>query len=54
MSDSWIECGGWRNVGHRLRRRFRELFREVLADTVSAPEEVDGELRYVLEVLSRG
>jgi RNA polymerase sigma-70 factor (ECF subfamily) len=39
---------------HRLRKRFRELFREVLADTVSAPEEVDEELRYVLEVLSRG
>jgi len=39
---------------HRLRKRFRELFREVLADTVSAPEEVDGELRYMLEVLGRG
>jgi len=46
--------GAARVAVHRLRKRFRELFREVLADTVSAPEEVDGELRYVLEVLSRG
>jgi RNA polymerase sigma factor (sigma-70 family) len=39
---------------HRLRRRFREVFREVIAQTISAPQEIDPEVRYVLEVLSHG
>ena len=39
---------------HRLRKRFRELFREVVAETVANPEEVESEMRHVLEVLSRG
>ncbi len=30
---------------HRLRRRFRELFREEVAHTVSSPEEIDDEIR---------
>jgi RNA polymerase sigma-70 factor (ECF subfamily) len=38
---------------HRLRRRFREAFRGVIAETVSTPEEIEPEARYVLEVLSR-
>lgn len=42
-----------RTAVHRLRKRFRELFRQTIADTVSTPEEVDAELGYVLEVLSR-
>jgi RNA polymerase sigma factor (sigma-70 family) len=46
--------GAARVAVHRLRKRFRQHFREVIADTVSAPEEVDEELHYVLEVLSRG
>lgn len=46
--------GAARVAVHRLRKRFRELFREVIADTVSAPEEIDSELRHVIDVLSRG
>ncbi len=38
---------------HRLRKRFREVFREAVAETLSAPEDPDQEVRYVLEVLSR-
>jgi RNA polymerase sigma-70 factor (ECF subfamily) len=38
---------------HRLRRRFRELVRETLAQTVSTPLELDEEMRYLLEVLAR-
>lgn len=30
---------------HRLRRRYRELLREEIAQTVSSPEEVDDEIR---------
>jgi RNA polymerase sigma factor (sigma-70 family) len=39
---------------HRFRKRFREVFRQTIADTVSTPEEVEGELRLVLEILSDG
>jgi len=46
--------GAARVAVHRLRKRFRELFRQTIADTVATPEEADAELRCVLEVLSRG
>lgn len=38
---------------HRLRKRFREAFRAIVADTVSSAEEVEGEMRYVVEILGR-
>jgi RNA polymerase sigma-70 factor (ECF subfamily) len=38
---------------HRLRGRFRELLRASVARTVSAPHEVDDELAYLRELLSR-
>jgi RNA polymerase sigma-70 factor (ECF subfamily) len=37
---------------HRLRRRFGELLREEVAQTVNEPGAVDGELRYLFSVLS--
>jgi len=36
---------------HRLRRRYRELVRAEVALTVSSPDEVDEELRYLLSVI---
>ena len=39
---------------HRARKRFREILRGLVAGTVADPLEVDGELRYLFEVLSRG
>jgi len=45
--------GAARIAVHRLRRRFRESFRAAVADTVSSAEEVDAEMRYVVEVLGR-
>jgi len=36
---------------HRLRRRFGQLLRQEVAQTVSDPEEVDGEIRHMFEVL---
>ena len=36
---------------HRLRRRFRELVKTEIAHTVGEPNEVQSELRYLLEVL---
>jgi RNA polymerase sigma-70 factor (ECF subfamily) len=36
---------------HRLRRRYRELLREEIADTVASPEEVEGEIHYLFTCL---
>jgi RNA polymerase sigma-70 factor (ECF subfamily) len=38
---------------HRLRKRYRELFRQEIADTVSDPAEVESELRFLATVLTR-
>ena len=38
---------------HRLRKRYRDLFRQEIADTVADPAEVESELRYLAEVLTR-
>lgn len=45
--------GAARVAVHRMRKRFREAFRTAVADTVSSGEEVEEEMRYVVEVLSR-
>ncbi len=37
---------------HRLRKRFRELFRDEIAQTVSSPEELEEELKYLMSVLA--
>ncbi len=36
---------------HRLRQRFRQLLRDEVAQTVSRPEEIDGELRHLISVI---
>jgi len=38
---------------HRLRKRFRELIRAELAQTVDTEEDIDTELRYLVEVLAK-
>jgi RNA polymerase sigma-70 factor (ECF subfamily) len=53
---SYAEAGAALNMAedavkvrvHRLRRRCRELLREEVARTVSRPEDVDDELRYLI------
>lgn len=37
---------------HRLRRRYGELLREEIAETVASAEEVDDELRHLMKVLA--
>ena len=37
---------------HRMRRRYRELFREEIAQTVASPGEVEDELKHLFAVLS--
>jgi RNA polymerase sigma-70 factor (ECF subfamily) len=41
-----------RQAVHRLRKRFREVFREEITQTVAAPGEVDEEIRHLLAALS--
>jgi RNA polymerase sigma-70 factor (ECF subfamily) len=38
---------------HRLRKRYRELFRQEIADTVADSGEVESELRFLAAVLTR-
>jgi RNA polymerase sigma factor (sigma-70 family) len=44
--------GAVRVAVHRLRRRYGELVRSEVAQTVTEPGEIDEELRYLLRVLS--
>jgi RNA polymerase sigma factor (sigma-70 family) len=39
---------------HRLRKRYRDLCRQEVADTVADPADVESELRYLAAVLARG
>lgn len=38
---------------HRLRKRYRELFRQEIADTVADPSDVESELCFLAEALSK-
>ncbi len=44
--------GAARVAVHRLRRRYGELFRQAVADTVENLEEIPDEMRHLLQVLS--
>jgi hypothetical protein len=37
---------------HRLRRRYRQLLREEVAQTVASPDEVEAEMRHLINVLA--
>jgi RNA polymerase sigma-70 factor (ECF subfamily) len=43
--------GAAKVAAHRLRKRYLEVLREEIADTVSDPREVDAEIRYLLQAL---
>lgn len=56
LSESYAEAG--RAIGmsegavkvavHRMRRRFRELLEEEIAQTVASPDEIQSEIRYLI------
>jgi DNA-directed RNA polymerase specialized sigma24 family protein len=48
-----MTAGAARVAVHRLRKRYGELLRSEIAQTVSGPEEIDDEMRYLLTVLSQ-
>jgi len=41
-----------RQAVHRLRKRFRDVFRQEIAQTLAAPEEVEEEIRHLLAALA--
>jgi RNA polymerase sigma factor (sigma-70 family) len=45
--------GGARVAVHRMRKRFRQVFRATIAGTVADPLDLDGEIKHVVEILSR-
>jgi RNA polymerase sigma factor (sigma-70 family) len=47
-----ISEGGARSAVHRLRKRFRELFRGTVATTLANPGEIEDEVRHVVRALS--
>jgi RNA polymerase sigma-70 factor (ECF subfamily) len=40
-------------AAHRLRRRYGQLLRSEIAATVSSPDEIDAEIRYLIEIVGR-
>ncbi|MEM7144515.1 MAG: sigma-70 family RNA polymerase sigma factor [Verrucomicrobiota bacterium] len=46
--------GAVRVAVHRLRKRFREIFRAEIAETVADAGDLDGEMRYLAEILAKG
>jgi RNA polymerase sigma factor (sigma-70 family) len=51
-SKTGMNKGAVRVAVHRLRRRFREVFREEIAHTVSGPDEIEAEVHHLLAALS--
>ena len=43
--------GAVKTAVHRLRRRYRQLLRDEIAQTVAGPEEIDEEIQYLLSCL---
>ena len=48
MSDGAVKV-----AVHRLRRRYRDLLREEIAQTVTSPEEADAEIRHLWSAVGR-
>ncbi|RBP45287.1 RNA polymerase sigma-70 factor (ECF subfamily) [Roseimicrobium gellanilyticum] len=53
---SQLDCteGAARVAVHRLRKRFREIFREEIAQTVANEADLEDEIRHLIAVLAQG
>ena len=47
-----MSAGALRVAIHRMRRRYRIILRAEIAETVSTPEEIDEEIRFLRSALS--
>lgn len=52
-SELSMSGGAVRVALHRLRRQYGTVLRQTIAETVERPEDVDRELRYLADVISR-
>jgi RNA polymerase sigma-70 factor (ECF subfamily) len=50
-SAAGMSAGALRMSVLRMRRKFRELLRSEIAETVAKPEEIDDEIRFLLSIL---
>jgi RNA polymerase sigma-70 factor (ECF subfamily) len=48
-----VNEGAARVAVHRLRRRFREIYREEISQTLADGADLDGELRHLAAALAR-
>ncbi len=48
-----VNPGAARTAVHRLRKRFREIFRDEIAQTLAADTDIDAEVRHLVDVLAR-
>jgi len=48
-----MSAGALRVAVHRMRQKYRRILRAEIAETVSLPEEIDDEIRFLLSALSR-
>jgi len=46
-----MSAGALRMSVHRMRRKYRRLLREEITDTVSTPDEIDDEIRFLVSAL---
>jgi RNA polymerase sigma-70 factor (ECF subfamily) len=46
-----MNAGALKVAAHRLRERYRSLLREEVAATVASPDQIDAELRHLIEAL---
>jgi RNA polymerase sigma-70 factor (ECF subfamily) len=46
-----VSAGAVRTAVYRMRRRYRNLLREEIAETVATPEEIDEEIRFLFSVM---
>jgi RNA polymerase sigma-70 factor (ECF subfamily) len=51
--DMGMSEGALKVAIHRLRKRYRELFRQEIAETVADPADVESELRFLAAALTR-
>jgi RNA polymerase sigma-70 factor (ECF subfamily) len=51
-AEMGVTAGALRTQVHRMRRKYRDLLRGEIAQTVSTPAEIDDEIRFLLTTLS--
>ena len=50
-AEMGVSAGAVRMSVHRLRRKYRQMLRAEIAETVSTPEEIDEKIRFLMSVV---